>query len=70
MRNFILILALILLFVIGFVIMRSIDNFIESGGDISFLSDLLGHESIETTRIYLRRTSTEQARIFNQVVNW
>ena len=31
MRNFILILALILLFVIGFV-MRSIDNFIESGG--------------------------------------
>lgn len=32
MRNFILILALILLFVIGFVIMRSIDNFIENGG--------------------------------------
>ena len=32
MRNFILILALILLFVIGFVIMRSIDSFIESGG--------------------------------------
>ena len=29
-----------------------------------FLSDLLGHESIETTRIYLRRTSTEQARNF------
>mgnify|MGYP000131595387 FL=1 len=32
MRNFILILALILLFAIGFVIMRSIDNFIENGG--------------------------------------
>ena len=32
MRHFILILALILLFVIGFVIMRSIDNFIENGG--------------------------------------
>lgn len=49
---------------------RFAKNFIESGGDISFLSYLLGHESIETTRIYLRRTSTEQARIFNQVVNW
>ena len=32
MRNFILILALILLFAIGFIIMRSIDNFIENGG--------------------------------------
>lgn len=49
---------------------RFAKNFIESGGDISFLSDLLGHESIETTRIYLRRTSTEQAQIFNQVVDW
>ena len=49
---------------------RFAKNFIEKGGDISFLSDLLGHESIETTRIYLRKTSTEQAQIFNQVVNW
>lgn len=49
---------------------RFAKNFIENGGDISFLSDLLGHDSIETTRIYLRRTSTEQALIFNRVVNW
>lgn len=49
---------------------RFAKNFIEGGGDISFLSDLLGHESIETTRIYLRRTSTEQAGIFNQIVDW
>ena len=49
---------------------RFAKNFIENGGDIAFLSDLLGHDSIETTRIYLRRTSTEQARIFNRVVNW
>lgn len=47
-----------------------IENFIEHGGDISFLSDLLGHESIETTRIYLRRTSSEQQEIVNQVIDW
>lgn len=49
---------------------RFAKNFIENGGDIAFLSNLLGHDSIETTRIYLRRTSTEQANIFNQVVDW
>lgn len=49
---------------------RFAKNFIEHSGDISLLSDLLGHESLETTRIYLRRSSTEQARIVNQVVNW
>ena len=45
-------------------------NFIERCDDIALLSDILGHESIETTRIYLRKTSTEQKQIFNQVVNW
>ena len=49
---------------------RFAKNFIENSGDITLLSDLLGHESLETTRIYLRRSSTEQARIVNQVVNW
>lgn len=49
---------------------RFAKNFIENGGDIAFLSNILGHDSIETTRIYLRRTSTEQAYIFNRVVNW
>ena len=39
MRNFILILAVMLLFVIGFVIMRSIDNFIESEGAIMLCGD-------------------------------
>ena len=30
----------------------------------------MGHESIETTRIYLRRTSSEQQQIVDQVVDW
>ena len=49
---------------------RFAKNFIEACGDIAFLSDLLGHESIETTRIYLRRSSAEQYRIVNKVVDW
>lgn len=49
---------------------RFAKNFIEKCGDISLLSDLLGHESIETTRIYLRRSSIEQYRIVNKVVDW
>ena len=48
---------------------RFAKNFIEKCGDIALLSDLLGHESIETTRIYLRRSS-EQYRIVNKVVDW
>ncbi len=49
---------------------RFAKSFLEHGGDIAFLSDLLGHESIETTRIYLRRSSSEQARLVNEIVDW
>ena len=49
---------------------RFAKNFIEKCGDIALLSDLLGHDSIETTRIYLRRSSTEQAAIVNRIVKW
>jgi len=34
---------------------RFAKNFLEKYNDIALLADLMGHESIETTRIYLRR---------------
>lgn len=34
------------------------------------LADLMGHESIETTRIYLRRTASEQQEIVDRVITW
>ena len=45
-------------------------NFLDRYNDLALLSDLLGHESIETTRIYLRRTSTEQKIIVDKYVTW
>lgn len=49
---------------------RFAKNFIEKYNDISFLADLMGHDSIETTRIYLRKTSTEQRKIVDEVITW
>lgn len=49
---------------------RFAKNFLEKFNDISLLADLMGHESIETTRIYLRRTSTEQRNIVDRVITW
>lgn len=48
---------------------RFAKSFLERCNDIAFLADLMGHESIETTRIYLRKTSTEQRTIVDQVVD-
>ena len=45
-------------------------NFLERYNDLALLADLMGHESIETTRIYLRRTATEQQTIVDKIVNW
>lgn len=49
---------------------RFAKNFLEKFNDISLLADLMGHESIETTRIYLRRSSMEQQEIVDKVVTW
>lgn len=49
---------------------RYAKSFLERFNDIALLADLMGHESIETTRIYLRRTSTEQRAIVDRIVDW
>ena len=49
---------------------RFAKNFVRYCDNISLLSDLLGHGSLEATRIYLRRSSLEQKEIVNQVVDW
>lgn len=49
---------------------RYAKNFLEAFNDIALLADLMGHESIETTRIYLRRTACEQQAIVDKVITW
>lgn len=49
---------------------RFAKSFLERCNDIAFLADLMGHESIETTRIYLRKTATEQRAIVDNVIDW
>lgn len=45
-------------------------NFLNKYNDISLLADLMGHDSIETTRIYLRRTASEQREVVDEVITW
>lgn len=49
---------------------RFAKSFLDRCNDIAFLADLMGHESIETTRIYLRKTATEQREIVDSVIDW
>jgi integrase len=49
---------------------RFAKNFLAKYNDIALLADLMGHESIQTTRIYLRKTSNEQQKIVDDVVTW
>lgn len=39
-------------------------------GDRIQLADLLGHGSVDTTRIYLQKSYDEQQRDFNKNVTW
>ena len=45
-------------------------NFHQLNNDLVLLADLLGHDSIDTTRIYLQRSSREQSELINRVVDW
>ncbi len=49
---------------------RFAKNFLEKYNNIALLADLMGHESIETTRIYLRKTASEQQAIVDKIVTW
>lgn len=45
-------------------------NFLDKNSDLVLLADLLGHESVDTTRIYLQRSGFEQKTIIDRVVDW
>lgn len=44
--------------------------FMSRNTDISLLSDIMGHDSIETTRVYTRMTMDEQRAKINMIVDW
>ena len=44
--------------------------FLKKTKDVVQLADLLGHGSVDTTRIYLQKSFTEQKREVNRVVSW
>lgn len=45
-------------------------EFIRKNQNIALLADLLGHSNLNTTRIYLKLTSREQAEVVDEVVPW
>lgn len=45
-------------------------NFLHRYNDIALLADLLGHDNIETTRIYLTKSSKEQQMMIDRMVTW
>ena len=44
--------------------------FLKKTKDVIQLADLLGHGSVDTTRIYLQKSYDEQQREFNKNVTW
>ena len=45
-------------------------TFYDKQKDLPLLADIMGHSSLETTRIYTRRTANEQIHIMNKTVVW
>lgn len=45
-------------------------QFLKKNKDLPLLADVLGHRSIDTTRIYLMKTKNEKQREFNKSVQW
>lgn len=45
-------------------------QFLKYNGNIALLADLMGHESVDTTAIYLRLSAEEQRRQFEGAMRW
>lgn len=45
-------------------------EFIRKNQNLPLLADLLGHSNLNTTRIYLKLTSREQAEVIDNTVTW
>lgn len=45
-------------------------QFLKNNGNIALLADLMGHESVDTTSIYLRLSAQEQKKQFDAAMNW
>lgn len=45
-------------------------NFLHRFNDIALLADLLGHDNVETTRLYLTRSASEQQKMIDKFVTW
>lgn len=45
-------------------------EFLKNNNNIALLADLMGHESIDTTAIYLKLSEKEQMEQLNNAVNW
>jgi integrase len=44
--------------------------YLRKSGDVIQLAELLGHESVDTTRIYLQKSKAEQVKDVNRNVTW
>lgn len=44
--------------------------FYDKEKDLPLLADIMGHSSLETTRIYTRKSAQEQRQIIEKTVRW